>query len=190
MLRHKRTRSGLQPLCLLTQLLALLLLSSSALAARVDRVLFLGITRNGKRVPELDQAVRQRIEALAVQPTTLEGRQETVCEEGSAVKALAQRRTEPLVLAGQHRTSAHGCLVLLWLHSKATQQLSTRALSCSRSWTDTELATNVAELAGALLEQARQGALLRELPPSWWCRITSCRNRRRPISQRPIACCR
>lgn len=161
----QRTNSWLHIL-LLAQLLCIgsLLRSSTAHADEPVPLYFLGITQEGKPLPGLDEKVRQRLGALPVTLSPSSPTPDAACDGAPAVTAAAQQHTEQLVLAGQIRTSTHGCLILLWLHKKDYQQVTTRELTCSKTWSQHELASNVAELAGNLIEQIRQDALPEPAP--------------------------
>lgn len=143
-----------------------LLLCVPARATEPTRLLFLGITREGKRVADLDAAVRQRLSALDMQLTAPGQAADPTCDDAAAVAALGRQREEPLVLAGQIRTSKNGCLALLWLYTQTAQQVITQELLCRREWSDAVLAANLAELAGNLAAQGQAELAQPEPAPS------------------------
>ena len=123
------------------------------------RLLFLGISKDGRANLAVESAVRRRLGGLAVLLTRVP---ELSCAQADCLAPALALEHADLALAGSIRRNEHACLATLWLAANKQQERPIeKDIVCRAGWEDDEFNASMADGAAELID-----SYLRSIEPA------------------------
>lgn len=129
------------------------LCTSTGVAQAQPRLLFLGISQNGREFQPAESAIKLRLTGLEVtvaQPSPI---LDPPCERADCLAAALSSEHADLALTGRILKNEHACLATLWLATgKTVESTMAHDILCRPDAKDSELAENLLDGASTMVD--------------------------------------
>ena len=132
------------------------LFAGPAGAQKPPRLLFLGISKDGRPQQPAESAVQLRLEGLGVE--VIRARESPPCEHADCLAAALAQGHADLALTGRILRNEHACLATLWLAAdRGPHRPIEQDITCRSDGKDGELGATLADGAAGLIDDYLRG---------------------------------